>query len=157
MSAPTHHIRSRPDYLAVRHTGTRRGAMLALRFADVAMARGLIILRGQTTKSRKTRAAHSAPAASRRFLDRCEVLLRKARPSRTWTALSANPSSARGVRLRSFRELRRGRLHLVSDGSAMGRLAGTPLACLDEASQGSSERSLGVRDDFRTWFVETAA
>jgi integrase len=36
-------------------TGMRRGEMLALRFADVDMARGLIVLRGETTKSKKTR------------------------------------------------------------------------------------------------------
>jgi hypothetical protein len=36
-------------------TGMRRGEMLALRFADVDMARGLLVLRGETTKSKKTR------------------------------------------------------------------------------------------------------
>ena len=36
-------------------TGTRRGEMLALRCADIDFARGLIVLRGETTKSKKTR------------------------------------------------------------------------------------------------------
>jgi integrase len=36
-------------------TGMRRGEMLALRFADIDFARGLITLRGQTTKSKRTR------------------------------------------------------------------------------------------------------
>jgi integrase len=36
-------------------TGTRRGEMLALRFADLDLDRGLIALRGVTTKSGKTR------------------------------------------------------------------------------------------------------
>ena len=36
-------------------TGMRQGEMLALRFADIDWKRQLIVLRGQTTKSRKTR------------------------------------------------------------------------------------------------------
>ena len=36
-------------------TGMRQGEMLALRFGDVDFARGLITLRGETTKSKKTR------------------------------------------------------------------------------------------------------
>ena len=36
-------------------TGMRRGEMLALRFTDIDQARGLITLRGETTKSGKTR------------------------------------------------------------------------------------------------------
>lgn len=38
-------------------TGTRRGEMLALRFADIDFAQGLIVLRGETTKRKKTRLA----------------------------------------------------------------------------------------------------
>jgi integrase len=47
------HLRSMT--ITALDTGMRRGEMLALRFADVDMARGLIVLRGATTKSRKTR------------------------------------------------------------------------------------------------------
>lgn len=36
-------------------TGTRRGEMLALRVAEIDFVRGLIVLRGETTKSKKTR------------------------------------------------------------------------------------------------------
>jgi integrase len=36
-------------------TGMRRGEMLALRFADIDLGKGVITLRGQTTKSKKTR------------------------------------------------------------------------------------------------------
>ena len=41
--------------IAAIDTGMRQGEMLALRFADVDLDRGLITLRGETTKSRKTR------------------------------------------------------------------------------------------------------
>jgi integrase len=41
--------------IAALDSGMRRGEMLALRFRDVDPARGLITLRGETTKSRKTR------------------------------------------------------------------------------------------------------
>jgi hypothetical protein len=41
--------------VAAIDTGMRSGEMLALRFADVDLERGLITLRGETTKSRKTR------------------------------------------------------------------------------------------------------
>lgn len=49
-----------PPYLrgmiiAALDTGMRRGEMLAVRFADVDMKRELITLRGETTKSKKTR------------------------------------------------------------------------------------------------------
>ena len=37
-------------------TGMRQGEMLALRFGDIDWKRQLIVLRGETTKSRKTRA-----------------------------------------------------------------------------------------------------
>ena len=45
-------------------TGMRRGEMLALRFADIDWKRQLIVLRGETTKSRKTRAVPSAVNSS---------------------------------------------------------------------------------------------
>jgi integrase len=41
--------------IAAIDTGMRRGEMLALRFGDINMARGLIALRAVTTKSRKSR------------------------------------------------------------------------------------------------------
>jgi integrase len=41
--------------VAAIDTGMRQGEMLALRFADVDLEHGLITLRGETTKSRKTR------------------------------------------------------------------------------------------------------
>ena len=41
--------------VAAVDTGMRQGEMLALRFNDVDLERGLITLRGETTKSRKTR------------------------------------------------------------------------------------------------------
>lgn len=41
--------------IAAIDTGMRSGEMLALRFADIDLERGLITLRGETTKSRKTR------------------------------------------------------------------------------------------------------
>jgi integrase len=41
--------------IAAIDTGMRRGEMLALRFGDIDMERGLIVLRGETTKSKKTR------------------------------------------------------------------------------------------------------
>jgi integrase len=50
-------------------TGTRQGEMLALRFADIDFARGLITLRGETTKSRKTRFVPIATARLRAVLE----------------------------------------------------------------------------------------
>lgn len=47
------HLRS--VIITALDTGTRRGKMLALRFADVDFERGLIVLRGETTKNKKTR------------------------------------------------------------------------------------------------------
>jgi integrase len=41
--------------IAAIDTGMRRGEMLALRFGDIDMERGLIVLRGVTTKSKKSR------------------------------------------------------------------------------------------------------
>jgi integrase len=41
--------------IAVLDTGMRQGEMLALRFGDIDEKRQLIVLRGETTKSRKTR------------------------------------------------------------------------------------------------------
>ena len=41
--------------IAAIDTGMRQGEMLALRFGDVDLERGLIALRGETTKSRKSR------------------------------------------------------------------------------------------------------
>ncbi len=50
--APTH---IQALIVAAIDTGMRSGEMLALRFADIDLERGLITLRGETTKSRKTR------------------------------------------------------------------------------------------------------
>jgi integrase len=50
-------------------TGMRRGEMLALRFADVDWKRQLIVLRGETTKSRKSRAVPIATARLRAVLE----------------------------------------------------------------------------------------
>ena len=51
-AAPLH---LRAMIIAALDTGMRRGEMLALRFADIDWTRELIVLRGETTKSRKTR------------------------------------------------------------------------------------------------------
>lgn len=53
LSASPPHLQSM--IIAALDTGMRRGEMLALRFADIDLARGLITLRGETTKSKRTR------------------------------------------------------------------------------------------------------
>jgi integrase len=53
LAAAPAHLRSM--IITALDTGTRRGEMLALRFADIDSTRGLIVLRGETTKSKKTR------------------------------------------------------------------------------------------------------
>ena len=55
--------------IAALDTGMRRGEMLALRFGDVDWKRQLIVLRGETTKSRKTRAVPVATARLRAVLE----------------------------------------------------------------------------------------
>ena len=50
-------------------TGMRRGEMLALRFADIDFGHGLIALRGETTKSRKTRLVPISTARLRAVLE----------------------------------------------------------------------------------------
>ena len=50
-------------------TGTRQGEMLALRFGDIDWKRGLITLRGETTKSKKTRTVPIATTRLRAVLD----------------------------------------------------------------------------------------
>lgn len=55
--------------IAALDTGMRQGEMLALRFSDVDMERGLIVLRGETTKSRKSRSVPIATARLRRVLE----------------------------------------------------------------------------------------
>jgi integrase len=54
---------------AALDTGMRQGEMLALRFKDVDSARGLITLRGETTKSRRTRLVPIATAWLRAVLE----------------------------------------------------------------------------------------
>jgi integrase len=61
--APTH---IQALIVAAIDTGMRSGEMLALRFADIDLERGLITLRGETTKSRKTRLV---PIATTRLRD----------------------------------------------------------------------------------------
>jgi len=53
LAAASPHLRSM--IVVALDTGMRRGEMLALRFADVDWNRGLITLRGETTKSKRTR------------------------------------------------------------------------------------------------------
>jgi integrase len=62
-NAPTH---IQALIVAAIDTGMRSGEMLALRFADIDLERGLITLRGETTKSRKTRLV---PIATTRLRD----------------------------------------------------------------------------------------
>ena len=59
----------RPMIICALDTGMRRGEMLALRFGDVDLTRGLIVLRGVTTKSRKTRIVPIATARLRGVLE----------------------------------------------------------------------------------------
>jgi integrase len=54
----------RREIVTALGTGTRRGEMLALRFADVDFKRGLIVLRGETTEGKKTRLV---PISTQRF------------------------------------------------------------------------------------------
>jgi integrase len=61
------HLRSM--LITALDTGTRQGEMLALRFGDIDFARGLITLRGETTKSRKTRLVPIATARLRAVLE----------------------------------------------------------------------------------------
>ena len=53
LAAAPPHLRSM--IITALDTGMRRGEMLALRFAGIDFVRGLITLRGETTKSRRTR------------------------------------------------------------------------------------------------------
>jgi integrase len=59
----------RPMIICALDTGMRRGEMLALRFGDVDLKRGLIVLRGVTTKSRKTRVVPIPTARLRAALE----------------------------------------------------------------------------------------
>ncbi len=54
--------------IAALDTGMRQGEMLALRFADVDLARGLITLRGHTTKSGRSRVVPISTARLRDVL-----------------------------------------------------------------------------------------
>jgi integrase len=55
--------------IAALDTGMRQGEMLALRFKDIDFTRGLITLRGETTKSRRTRLVPIATARLRAVLE----------------------------------------------------------------------------------------
>jgi Phage integrase family len=59
--------------IAALDTGMRQGEMLALRFKDIDLARGLITLRGETTKSRRTRLVPVATARLRAVLEWLQV------------------------------------------------------------------------------------
>ena len=52
LAVPSPHLRSM--IIAALDTGMRRGEMLALRFGDIDWKRRMIILRGATTRSRRT-------------------------------------------------------------------------------------------------------
>ena len=65
-AAPTVYLRAL--IIAALDTGMRQGEMLALRFADVDLERGLLTLRGETTKSRKTRVVPISTARLRAVL-----------------------------------------------------------------------------------------
>ena len=98
LSVAPPHMRSM--IITALDTGMRRGEMLALRFADIDFKRKLIILRGVTTKSKKTRAV-PIPTA------RLEAVLK-------WLRLDAagdeKPADTRvfsdetGVPIRNFRK-----------------------------------------------------
>jgi integrase len=55
--------------IAALDTGMRQGEMFALRFTDIDFTRGLITLRGETTKSRRTRLVPIATARLRAVLE----------------------------------------------------------------------------------------
>jgi hypothetical protein len=55
--------------IAALDTGMRQGEMLALQFRDVVLVRGLITLRGETTKSRRTRLVPVSTARLRAVLE----------------------------------------------------------------------------------------
>src|SRR5262245_40264364 len=55
--------------IAALDTGMRQGEMLSLRFKDIDIGRGLITLRGETTKSRRTRLVPIATARLRAVLE----------------------------------------------------------------------------------------
>ena len=67
LAASPAHLRSL--MIVALDTGTRRGEMLALRFKDIDFDSGLITLRGETTKSRKTRAVPISTARLRAVLE----------------------------------------------------------------------------------------
>ena len=55
--------------IAALDTGMRKGEMLAVSFGDIDLARGLLTLRGETTKSRRTRLVPMATARLRAVLE----------------------------------------------------------------------------------------
>ena len=65
-AAPVH---LRAMFIAALDTGMRRGEMLALRFADVDLDRGLITLRAETAKSKRLRQVPIATERLRRVLE----------------------------------------------------------------------------------------
>src|SRR5262245_10166086 len=56
-------------FIAALDTGMRRGEMLSLKFADIDLDRGLITLRAETTKSKRTRHVPIATKRLRRVLE----------------------------------------------------------------------------------------
>ena len=84
--------------IAALDTGMRQGEMLALRFGDIDWKRQLIVLRGVTTKSRRTRTVPIATARLRAVLDGFGSS-RTASRSRTKRSCSATrPASRRPFR-----------------------------------------------------------
>jgi integrase len=77
----------------------RRGEMPALRFADIQFARGLITLRGETTKSKKRRLVpiSTQPAFSRyAWMSRATRSPRRCSSSVTRSASRCRTSTTRG-------------------------------------------------------------
>jgi integrase len=70
-------------------TGMRQGEMLALRFSDIDLERGLLVLRSETTESRKSRSVPIATTRLRRVLERLR-LDAEGHPKPAETALFSN-------------------------------------------------------------------
>jgi integrase len=82
--------------IAALDTGMRQGEMLAMRFSDIDFERQLIVLRAETTKSRKRRLFRSARCVSKQYSIGC-ISTRRAKRREATTLSSAtrpvNPSA----------------------------------------------------------------
>jgi integrase len=125
LSVAPPHLRSM--IITALDTGMRRGEMLALRFADIDLDRKLIILRGVTTKSKKTRvvpiptvrleavlkwlrldaAGEEKAAESRIFSDETGVPIRIIRKTWVLTVLRAHGVAPRWRREGGWRHITR--------------------------------------------------